>query len=205
MKNTIEIPSTRIEAFSDGVIAILLTLMVFDLKPSGLSDTDTLLAALLDLLPRLICYVLSFLVIAIMWVNHHQLFHQIKHSSRGLLWHSIHLLFWMSLIPFSTGMLGSAPLFWASSFVYGFVFGMCALSFTLLRGYVLKNDLLHIHINPKKHLRIRNKNRFAFAIYFLAALVSPLSVWLSFVGFFLVPAMYFIPERIEHNQNQNGL
>ena len=205
MKNTVEIPSTRIEAFSDGVIAILLTLMVFDLKPSGLSNTETLLATLPDLLPRLICYVLSFLVIAIMWVNHHQLFHQIKYSSRGLLWHSIHLLFWMSLIPFSTGMMGSAPLFWASSFVYGFVFGMCALSFTFLRNFVLKHDLLHAHIEQKKHLRIRNKNRFAFAIYFLAAMVSPLSVWISFVGFTLVPAMYFIPERIEHNQNQNGL
>ncbi|GAB1448110.1 TMEM175 family protein [Bacteroidota bacterium] len=205
MKNTLEVPSTRIEAFSDGVIAILLTLMVFDLKPSGLSNTETLLATLPDLLPRLICYVLSFLVIAIMWVNHHQLFHQIKYSSRGLLWHSIHLLFWMSLIPFSTGMMGSAPLFWASSFVYGFVFGMCALSFTFLRNFVLKHDLLHAHIEQKKHLRIRNKNRFAFAIYFLAAMVSPLSVWLSFVGFTLVPAMYFIPERIEHNQNQNGL
>lgn len=195
------IPTSRIEAFSDGVIAIIITVMVFDLKLQEVPTDKTVWSGLLMLTPKLISYALSFLVLAIMWVNHHQLFHQIKHADRKLLWYSIHLLFWMSLIPFVTNFIGVNPLLWQASLFYGIIFFMSASSFTMLRNYVLKNDLLHDNINKKSHIKIRNKNRLALSIYLLAALISMVSVYISFVLFLFVPAMYFIPEKITHLEN----
>ena len=133
-----------------------------------------------------------------MWVNHHQLFHQIKHTDRKLLWYSIHLLFWMSFIPFGTNFIGANPMLWQASCFYGIIFFMAASSFTMLRNYVVKNNLLHDSINKQSHLKIRNKNRVALSIYLAAAFVSIQSVYISFFLFLVVPAMYFIPEKINH-------
>lgn len=136
-----------------------------------------------------------------MWVNHHQLFHQIKHTDRKLLWYSIHLLFWMSAVPFGTNFIGANPLLWQASFFYGIIFFMSALSFTILRNYVIKSNLLHDNINKQAHIKIRNKNRVALSIYLLASFVSVVSVYISFALFLVVPAMYFIPEKINHLEN----
>lgn len=140
-------------------------------------------------------------MLAIMWVNHHQLFHQIKHTERKLLWYNIQLLFWMSLIPFVTNLLGANPLLWTASFFYGIVFFMCALSFTMLRDYVVKKDVLHDGISRQAHIKIRNKNRVALIIYLAGAVFSMVSVYISFLFFLVVPAMYFIPEKITHRED----
>jgi len=198
MSNLNQIPTSRIEAFSDGVIAIIITVMVFDLKLQEIPTDKTVWSELLKLTPKFISYSISFLMLAIMWVNHHQLFHQIKHTDRKLLWYSIHLLFWMSIIPFGTNFIGANPLLWQASFFYGIIFFMSALSFTILRNYVIKNNLLHESINKQAHIKIRNKNRIALTIYLLAALVSFFSVYISFVLFLVVPTMYFVPEKITH-------
>lgn len=200
MENTINIPTGRIEAFSDGVIAIIITIMVFDLKLQEIPDGSTAWQELLQLLPKLISYAFSFLMLAIMWVNHHQLFHQIKHTERKLLWYNIQLLFWMSLIPFVTNLLGANPRLWTASFLYGIVFFMCALSFMLLRDYVVKKDVLHDGISRQAHINIRNKNRVALAIYLAGAIFSMVSVYISFLFFLVVPAMYCIPEKITHRE-----
>lgn len=200
MNNPNQIPTARIEAFSDGVIAILITIMVFDLKLQEVPTQLTIWNELGNLAPKLISYVISFLVLAIMWVNHHQLFHQIRHTDRQLLWYSIHLLFWMSLIPFGTNFLGANPWLWHASFLYGIIFSMSAFSFSLLRNYVIKRELLYDTISKQAHIRIRNKNRFAVGIYLLAACLSMVSVYLSFILFLVVPAMYFIPEKITHQE-----
>ncbi len=191
-----QIPTNRIEAFSDGVIAIIITVMVFDLKLQEIPTDKTVWGELIKLTPKFISYAISFLMLSIMWVNHHQLFHQIKHTDRKLLWYSIHLLFWMSAVPFGTNFIGANPLLWQASFFYGIIFLMSALSFTLLRNYVLKNDLLHENISKEAHIKIRNKNRMALGIYLLASVVSMISVYISFALFLVVPAMYFIPEKI---------
>lgn len=201
MENTINIPTGRIEAFSDGVIAIIITIMVFDLKLQEIPDGSTAWQELLQLLPKLISYAFSFLMLAIMWVNHHQLFHQIKHTERKLLWYNIQLLFWMSLIPFVTNLLGANPRLWTASFLYGIVFFMCALSFMLLRDYVVKKDVLHDGISRQAHIHIRNKNRVALAIYLAGAIFSMVSVYISFLFFLVVPAMYCIPEKITHRED----
>ncbi len=196
MNNMNQIPTNRIEAFSDGVIAIIITVMVFDLKLQEIPTDKTVWGELIKLTPKFISYAISFLMLSIMWVNHHQLFHQIKHTDRKLLWYSIHLLFWMSAVPFGTNFIGANPLLWQASFFYGIIFLMSALSFTLLRNYVLKNDLLHENISKEAHIKIRNKNRMALGIYLLASVVSMISVYISFALFLVVPAMYFIPEKI---------
>ncbi|MFN3301216.1 MAG: TMEM175 family protein [Sediminibacterium sp.] len=198
MSNFNQIPTSRIEAFSDGVIAIIITVMVFDLKLQEIPTDKTVWSELIKLAPKFISYAISFLMLAIMWVNHHQLFHQIKHTDRKLLWYSIHLLFWMSIIPFGTNFIGANFKLWEASFFYGIIFFMSALSFTLLRNYVIKKDLLHDNISKDAHIKIRNKNRVALGIYLSAALLSIISVYISFVLFLIVPAMYFIPEKITH-------
>ena len=198
MNNSNQIPTSRIEAFSDGVIAIIITIMIFDLKLQNIPTDNNVRIELLNLVPKFISYIISFMMLAIMWVNHHQLFHQIKHTDRRLLWYSIHLLFWMSMIPFGTNFIGANYQLWQSSFCYGIIFFMSALSFTILRNYVVKKDLLHDNISKEAHIKIKNKNRVALTIYLLAALSSTLSVYISFALFLIVPTMYFIPEKITH-------
>lgn len=198
MSHLNQIPTSRIEAFSDGVIAIIITVMIFDLKLQEIPTDRTVWDELIKLAPKFFSYAISFLMLSIMWVNHHQLFHQIKHTDRKLLWYSIHLLFWMSFIPFGTNFIGANPMLWQASCFYGIIFFMAASSFTMLRNYVVKNNLLHDSINKQSHLKIRNKNRVALSIYLAAAFVGIQSVYISFFLFLVVPAMYFIPEKINH-------
>lgn len=194
------IPTARIEAFSDGVIAIIITIMVFDLKFNETPTVQNVWDNIYALLPKILSYAVSFLMLAIMWVNHHQLFHQIKYTDRRLLWLNIHLLFWMSCVPFATNFIGISPLLWQATFLYAIVFFMSAFSFTQLRKYVVHKNLLHDTINKQAHIRIRNKNQIALALYFLAAVFGFVSVYISFALFLVVPTMYFIPENIIHTK-----
>ncbi|MFZ6002027.1 MAG: TMEM175 family protein [Bacteroidota bacterium] len=196
--NSTHVPTSRIEAFSDGVIAIITTIMVFDLKLAESTPSELIAGELLKLLPKFLSYTFSFLTVATMWVNHHQLFHQIKQTDRRLLWYNIHLLFWMSAVPFGTHFIGTHPFDWQASFLYGAIFLMNAFSFMLMRGYVVNQNLLHETISKEAHMRIRNKNKLAMGLYGAAALLSLISVYISFAILFLVPAMYFIPEKITH-------
>src|SRR5271166_3387296 len=114
--------SNRLEAFSDGVLAIIITIMVLELKvPRGVD-----LAALRSMLPVFSSYVLSFIYVGIYWNNHHHLFHSTKHVSGGILWANLHLLFWLSLFPFTTAWAGHAHLAPTPIAVYGFVLLMAA-------------------------------------------------------------------------------
>ena len=143
MDKEFEIPTARIEAFSDGVIAILITVMVFDLKINESIGETNFWESLESIYPKFLAYGVSFLMIAILWVNHHQLFHQIKKSERALLWYNIHLLFWMSLIPFATNLVGANPILWQATSLYSLIFLANSWSFSLLRKYVNKQNLLH--------------------------------------------------------------
>jgi uncharacterized membrane protein len=183
-----------LEAFSDGVIAILITVMVFELKIASdvvVPDTQTWLA----LLPKLVSYMLSFLMLGVLWVNHHQLLHQIQHSKPGLLWNNLHLLFWMSLVPLATHLVGSYPHYAYSGTVYGLVFFSCAGSFTRLRLFALRHQLLHEHSSVEKQHRVKRKNRLAMALYLLGAAISTYSVYPAFVLYLLVPVLYLSPDK----------
>src|SRR5690349_12124187 len=107
----------RLEAFSDGVIAIIITIMVLELKVPATPE----LAELKSRLPVLLSYVLSFIYVGIYWNNHHHMFHSTRHVSGGILWANLHLLFWLSLFPFTTGWMGENHFAPTPTAVYGFV------------------------------------------------------------------------------------
>ncbi|MFY7788071.1 MAG: TMEM175 family protein [Thermoflexibacteraceae bacterium] len=185
--------TNRIEAFSDGIIAIIITIMIFDLKLSNKVGEDTVWQSIYVLLPKFTSYTLSFLTVAIMWINHHQLFHLFKKTDRPLLWLNIHLLFWMSLIPFVTNLLGENHNFSATCMAYGFVMFMNSTSFLLLRHYTnCHEDLLKTPLSPERKRRSFRKNIVGVSIYFLTIPLALVSVYCSFIGFLLVPLMYFL-------------
>src|SRR2546426_4781163 len=126
----------RLEAFSDGVIAIIITIMVLEFKvPHGVE-----LAALKPLLPVFLTYVLSFLYLGIYWNNHHHMFHATKHVSGGILWANLHLLFWLSLFPFATGWVGENHVAPTPTAVYGFVLLMAAIAYYVLERAIIKQQ-----------------------------------------------------------------
>src|ERR1700712_148355 len=135
-------PKTRLEAFSDGVIAIIITIMVLELKvPHGEG-----MAPLRPLVPILLCYVLSFVYVGIYWNNHHHLFQSVRVVSGGILWANLHLLFWLSLFPFTTGWMGENHFAPTPTAVYGFVLLMAAVAYYILQRTIItqqgKNSIL---------------------------------------------------------------
>src|SRR5689334_2722548 len=150
----------RIEAFSDGVIAIIITIMVLELKvPENTSS-----GALGHVAPVFLSYVLSFLVVAIMWTNHHHLMHSAKHAHAQLIWANNMLLFWMSLIPFATGLMGRNPMAALPVAIYGAVLACCGASFTWLRHIVLQHHSEDSDL-AAHHSQIRRKNIFSASLY----------------------------------------
>ncbi|MDZ4864741.1 MAG: TMEM175 family protein [Gemmatimonadota bacterium] len=180
----------RVAAFSDGVIAIIITIMVLELKVPH--DTST--SALLHLAPLFLSYLMSFLIVAIMWVNHHHLLHTALRADASLLWTNNLLLFWMSLIPFVTGYMGenhTAPLAVA---MYGGLLALGSAAFGLLRLSVARP---HRH-DPSLtgyHGRAHRKNITTFALYVAAVPLGYVSIWLSYAIFPMIPLAYFIPEH----------
>lgn len=188
------VSTQRLEAFSDGVLAILITVMVFELKlPEGsrLEDGITLWW---PLLLKLGVYTLSFLMLGIMWVNHHHLLQQIKATNQGLLWYNLQLLFWMSLVPLAAHLVGNHPTAWSATAAYGLIFAACAQAFSGLRRYAVRQQLLHEHADARHMRRRLRKNRITMALYLLGALAGGLSVYLAYALYLLLPALYFLPD-----------
>jgi TMEM175 potassium channel family protein len=187
------IKTSRIEAFSDGVIAIVLTIMVLELKVpehSGHGLWDGLLA---PLLPKLVPYILSFVVIAIMWVNHHRLLDSAQRSDNAVLWYNIHLLFWMTLIPVSTAYLGDNPFDTVAVAAYGFVLAACSTAFTLLRWWLTRDE--HGRFSAL-HAGILKKSVVATLIYTASIPMAFVSVYIVMAIFFIIPALFFVPDAL---------
>jgi uncharacterized membrane protein len=180
----------RLEAFSDGVIAIIVTIMVLQLT----TPAQPTPAALLKAAPILLSYALSFLVVAIMWVNHHHLIHAVRHVSARLLWSNINLLFWMSLIPFVTDYLGRFHRDRFPVALYGLELGLCGMAFTILRTELVRQ---HAH-DPEMteyHSRVQVKNVMATGIYLSAAILAYVSIYLAYAIYIAIPLAYFLPEK----------
>jgi uncharacterized membrane protein len=185
-----EMSTNRLEAFSDGVIAIIVTIMVLELR----APSQPTLAALWKVAPVFISYGLSFLVVAIMWVNHHHLIHAVRGVSARLLWSNLYLLFWMSLVPFVTDYLGKnyhEPLAVA---LYGLDLVLCSSAFYLLRIILVEQDR-HDSGLSEYHSSIQRKNVFSGALYLLSVPLAYVSTYASFFIFALIPALYFLPEK----------
>jgi uncharacterized membrane protein len=189
-------PTTgRIEAFSDGVIAIILTIMVLELKPAHTSDPHFWSAFVLPLVPKLVSYAMSFLVVAIMWVNHHQLMDTAPSATRPLLWWNNHLLFWMSLIPFATAYVGENPTYSIAVAVYGFILFASAASFVILRRSVANMGEPDERLR-ELHNRVMRKSLIGAAIYGASIPLDFISVYLSMLAFLIVPALFFMPDPV---------
>lgn len=185
-----EMTTNRLEAFSDGVIAIIVTIMVLELR----TPSQPTLPALLNVAPVFISYGLSFLVVAIMWVNHHHLIHAVHGVTARLLWSNLYLLFWMSLVPFVTEYLGKnyhQPLAVA---LYGLDLVLCSSAFYLLRTILLRQDQ-HDTALADYHASIQRKNVLSGALYLSSVPLAYVSIYASFFIFALIPAMYFLPEK----------
>ena len=184
--------TTRLEAFSDGVLAIIITIMVLELKvPHGTDLTE-----LKPLLPVLLSYVLSFIYVGIYWNNHHHLFHSTEHVSGGILWANLHLLFWLSLFPFATAWVDENHLAPTPTAVYGFVLLMAALAYYILQATIIKQQ------GPDSVLAaaIGNdwKGKLSPISYLLAIPVAFVSPWISHAIFIFVALLWLVPDpRIE--------
>ena len=119
----------RMEAFSDGVLAVIITIMVLELRPPH----EPTLAGLLALAPIFLSYVLSFIYVAIYWNNHHHMLHTVKHVTGGILWANLHLLFWLSLVPFTTGWMGESHLAPWPTALYGVVLLAAGVAYLILQ------------------------------------------------------------------------
>jgi len=179
----------RLEAFSDGVIAIIITIMVLELKvPHGASFTD-----LQPLLPVFLTYVLSFVYLGIYWNNHHHLLHAARTVTGRVLWANLHLLFWLSLMPFATGWMGENHFAPIPTALYGFDLLLCAIAFTLLQQAIVAADgpasvLARAVGTDRKGLVSRSAYVIAIPIAFWVP-------WLATVLFTLVALIWFIPDR----------
>lgn len=178
---------TRLEAFSDGVIAVILTIMVLELKPPH----GTAAADIAAVVPGWLRYGLSFVYIGIYWVNHHALFERVARVDWAVLWANLHLLFWMSLIPFVTAWAGENPTAPAPVALYGIVLLLCSISFMLLSwrlGTLAGVD--HAHAWQS------SKNRLSVALYALAVAVSLWHPPLGAVVHVILAGLWLMPVRV---------
>jgi len=179
----------RLEAFSDGVIAIIITIMVLELKvPHGVE-----LAALKPLLPVFLSYVLSFIYVGIYWNNHHHLLHTAQHLSGGIMWANLHLLFWLSLIPFVTGWMGENHFAALPTSLYGVVLLMAAFAYLILQRAIIaregRGSLLAGAIGSDW------KGKLSILCYFAAIGLAFVNQWLSDALYVFVAVMWLIPDR----------
>lgn len=201
-------PSSRIEAFSDGVIAIIITLMILEIKIPDLhkeTQTKSMWMALKPMLAHVFAYLLSFVMLGIYWVNHHNFFHKIQYADRRLLWLNLNLLFWFSLIPIPTAIIGEMPLEPASSLLYGGVLFLSSSSFTYMGIYANKKGLFTGKIPEAIRKKNMRRNLFSLSLYVIAMLMAYVHVYISFAVFVFVAAMYFMPRlgiKIEDNAKE---
>ncbi|HEX2607020.1 MAG TPA: TMEM175 family protein [Flavisolibacter sp.] len=205
-----KIGTTRTEAFSDGVIAIIITIMVLAFKLPDLTHQSTNTAIhhyVLQLLPYLIPYSFSFMMIGIFWINHHHMFHLLEQIDEPLLLQNLLFLFWMSLIPVSTAMISSNPLLDESVAIYGFILLMTTLSFAWMRVHTINKKLVHKDRDRELDQSIRRislkarTKTFAGVIAYLCSVpLAFVSVYLSYVCFIIPPILFFIPDGIDNEK-----
>lgn len=187
----------RLEAFSDGVMAILITIMVLELRSPAGAD----LPALRGVLPELAMYALSFIFLGIYWNNHHHLLHATERISGGVLWANLHLLFWLSLVPFVTRWIGETALAPLPTAIYGGVFLLAAVAYTVLVRTILACQ------PPGSTLAAALgkdfKGRISLALYTAGVALTFVNRWPAVALYALVALIWLVPDRrIESRLNQ---
>jgi uncharacterized membrane protein len=179
----------RLEAFSDGVVAILITIMVLELRVPHGDD----LAVLKPLLPVFLTYVLSFVFLGIYWNNHHHMLHMVEHVNGGILWANLHLLFWLSLVPFVTGWMGENHFASLPTAVYGIVLLFAAIAYTVLQAVIVR------HQGPTSRLRLAvgndTKGKLSMLLYLIAIPMAFVNQWISDAIYVTVALIWLVPDR----------
>ena len=188
----------RLEAFSDGVLAIIITIMVLEFKVPD----DTTFEAVIKLSHKFLSYILSFIYVGIYWNNHHHLIHSLKNVNGKILWANLHLLFWLSLIPFTTAWIGEHHFASFPMMLYGIVLLMNAFAYFILQRLILidhgKDSAL------SKAIGKDYKGKISVVLYLIAVFLTKYSVEISGAIYILVALIWLIPDkRIERTFNEN--
>lgn len=181
--------TSRLEAFSDGVIAIIITVMVLGLRP----PIDTDLISLIPVIPTFLAYIMSFSILGIYWNNHHHLLRAAKSINGNIMWANLHLLFWLSLIPFFTSWVGEHGNAAIPTAFYAGELLFCAVSY-----YILQLAIIH-HQGEKSPLKEKIgsdiKGKISLAFYTASIICAFINPWISYAIFVLVALMWFIPDK----------
>jgi uncharacterized membrane protein len=179
----------RLEAFSDGVLAILITIMVLELRiPQGAD-----LPALRAMLPEFLTYLMSFIFLGIYWSNHHHMFHLVDHVNGGILIANLHLLFWLSLVPAATAWVGKNPTAPLPTAVYSIVFLLSGFAWLLLQSRIIAHQGEHSRL--REAIQGDFKGKVSSALYACAVALAFVRPWIAQAILVLVAAMWFIPDR----------
>ncbi len=190
---------TRLEAFSDGVIAIIITIMVLELKIPHGAD----IASLYPLIPVFLSYILSFIYLGIYWNNHHHMLHVTRKVNGGILWANLHLLFWLSLIPFATGWMGENHFAAAPTALYGVNLLMAAIAYLVLQQSIIKENGKNSAL--AKAIGSDIKGKISPVLYIIAIPSAFLTQWIAGSIYVIVALMWLIPDRrIERVLAQNN-
>jgi uncharacterized membrane protein len=180
--------ASRLEAFSDGVLAIIITIMVLELRPP---DEPTF-AALRAMLPVFLAYALSFVMIGIYWNNHHHLLRATESISGAVMWANMHLLFWLSLVPFATAWVGREHSHSWPAALYGAIAFLCAVAYTMLVIAITR-------ANPGsavvRAIGADRKGYASLALYAAGTLLASVNPWFGYAAYVAVAAIWFIPDR----------
>jgi uncharacterized membrane protein len=182
-------PKGRLEAFTDGVIAIIITIMVLELKvPDGFE-----LDSLLILVPKLLIYLLSFVFVGIYWMNHHHMLHATHKVTGGILWANLSLLFWLSLFPFVARWMGENLLRPLPSAAYGLILLMAGISYLVLQRSIIASDGDNSAL--KKAIGNDWKGKATSVLIVLAVIFSFLLTYLSLIIYVLITIIWMVPDR----------
>ncbi|MNX04766.1 hypothetical protein D3C86_343600 [compost metagenome] len=179
----------RLEAFSDGVLAIIITIMILEIKaPEGHEFVD-----LKPLIPKFLSYILSFIYVGIYWNNHHYLLHGLSKVNGKVLWSNLHFLFWLSLIPVSTAWMGEHNFEKASMTMYGVVLLLSAISYVILQYTIMCNEGNDSAL--RKVLKKDFKGKISLILYVIGIVAAFYNQWISGAAYFIVAMLWLVPDK----------
>ncbi len=190
------ISKSRAETFSDGIFAIIVTLLVLEIKVPVIQDrhsAQALWGAMAALFPKILSWMASFLMVCVIWVNHHRIFEQVRVISYAFFWLNAHLLLWCSFIPFPTALIGDYANNTTALLIFGFIMAMMSLAFYFMRLHLMRNShVFHEHIDIRQYrTATRNSLIFGPGLYLLGGISSLIHPYIAFAIFIIIP-FYFI-------------
>lgn len=205
-REKVKIETDRVEYFSDAVIAIIITLMVLEIHLPEIPATATSLEIfqrLSTILPNIIAFTISFAVLGVYWVNHHQFYNAIAYTDWKLLWYNLHFLFWCALIPLSTALLAEHYDKPAITALYGINMLTSGGAFALMHAHTVRNGLFIQNVSGRILRRVKRVNTLSISLYVFSIFAGYISVYIPIMIFALVPALYFFPQQVELETNEN--